>query len=156
MIDLHTHTTYSDGTDTVKELFKKANNIGLEIISITNHDDVSAYKELENINIKHYYNGKIIAGCEFTTHFDNRLIEVLGYGFDYKKIDNYLNSYYTNEFNKKTKITLFNRLLNKINENNLIVFIIPNPCNDEDLKQGNIGDNILIANEVKNLLLDIT
>jgi len=119
MIDLHTHTTYSDGTDTVKELLTKANNVHLEVISITNHDDVSAYKELETINIKDYYNGKIIIGCEFTTHFDNRLIEVLGYGFDYKKVNDYLNNFYNDEFNKKVRQTLFNRLINKIINNNL-------------------------------------
>ena len=40
---------------------------------------------LDELNIERYYNGRIITGCEFTTSFDNRLIEVLGYGFDYKK-----------------------------------------------------------------------
>ena len=34
MIDLHMHTTYSDGTDTVKELLEKAESLGLEVISI--------------------------------------------------------------------------------------------------------------------------
>ena len=35
MIDLHTHTTYSDGTDSVKELLIKANNQELEITNNT-------------------------------------------------------------------------------------------------------------------------
>ena len=32
MIDLHTHTNISDGTDTVKELLENANNINLEVL----------------------------------------------------------------------------------------------------------------------------
>lgn len=119
MIDLHMHTTYSDGTDTIKELLEKVNNINLEVISITDHDDTSSYKELENINIDDYYSGKIIVGCEFTVSFDNRLIEILGYGFDYKIVDEYLNNFYTDEFNKNVRHTLFNRLVNKISNNNL-------------------------------------
>ena len=31
MIDLHMHTTYSDGTDTVKELLEKVENLRLEV-----------------------------------------------------------------------------------------------------------------------------
>ena len=31
MIDLHMHTTYSDGTDTVKEILEKAEFLGLEV-----------------------------------------------------------------------------------------------------------------------------
>ena len=43
MIDLHMHTTYSDGTDTVKELLEKAEFLGLEVISITDHNTCKAY-----------------------------------------------------------------------------------------------------------------
>ena len=120
MIDLHTHTTYSDGTDTVKDLLRKANDVNLEIISITDHDDISSYKELENTNIDEYFNGKIIIGCEFTATFQDRLIEVLGYGFNYKIVDTYLSKFYTEDFNKKVRITLFNRLINKLKEHKLI------------------------------------
>lgn len=38
MIDLHTHTKYSDGTDTVKEIIEKAKRINLEVLSITDHN----------------------------------------------------------------------------------------------------------------------
>ena len=80
---------------------------------------VCCLQDLDNLNIERYYNGRIIAGCEFTTSFDNRLIEVLGYGFDYKKIDEYLKSFYTNEFLISSRITLYNRLINILKEYNL-------------------------------------
>ena len=57
MIDLHMHTLHSDGTDTVEELLKNAENHGLEIISITDHDSVASYKELENDDGRRLYSG---------------------------------------------------------------------------------------------------
>lgn len=120
MIDLHIHTKYSDGTDSVKEILNNANKIKLETISITDHNTCNAYQEMEEFSVSKFYNGKIIVGCEFTTSFDNRLIEVLGYGFDYIKIDEYLNNYYTKELiNERTNI-LYNRLLDKIKQLGLI------------------------------------
>lgn len=119
MIDLHMHTTYSDGTDSVKKILNNATKANLELISITDHNSCKAYEELENIQIEKLYKGDIIVGCEFTTSFNNRLIEVLGYGFDYKKVEEYLNNYYTPKLiNERTKL-LCNRLLGKIDELNL-------------------------------------
>jgi len=116
MIDMHTHTTYSDGTDSVKELLIKSNNEKLEVISITDHNTCKAYNEMENLDIEDFYQGSIIVGAEFTTSYDNRLIEVLGYGFDYKKVGEYLDNYYKKELViKRTKI-LYNRLITKIND----------------------------------------
>lgn len=86
MIDLHLHTNYSDGTDTVKELLVNAENNNLEIISITDHDSIDSYYELENSEIRNLFKGKIIVGTELKTYYDGVPIEVLGYGIDYKKI----------------------------------------------------------------------
>lgn len=84
MIDLHIHSTYSDGSYSVIELLKEAEQRKLEIISITDHDNVRAYEELKNIDIKKYFSGKIIPGCEFKCYFKeyNIPIELLGYGID--------------------------------------------------------------------------
>ena len=49
MIDLHIHTNHSDGTDDIITLLKKAEQAKLEIISITDHDEIGAYFELQNI-----------------------------------------------------------------------------------------------------------
>ena len=91
MIDLHIHSTYSDGSYTVKEILQEAENKNLEYISITDHDCVNAYKELENMNIKNYYKGNIIVGCEFKCYLEefHIPIEILGYGFDLNIIKQY-------------------------------------------------------------------
>ena len=62
MIDLHMHTTYSDGSNTVEEVLEKAEKLKLEIISITDHDNCKAYKELKNEEIRSKFSGKIIPG----------------------------------------------------------------------------------------------
>lgn len=115
MIDLHMHTKYSDGTDSVKEILSNANKKKLEIISITDHNTCNAYKEMETLQVTDFFNGKIIVGCEFTTSFDNRLIEVLGYNFDYYKVNEFLSNYYTEQFQKEQKMYIFNSIVNKLN-----------------------------------------
>ena len=45
MIDLHTHTTCSDGTDSPRELVNKAIVKGLEVLGITDHDTTTGWAE---------------------------------------------------------------------------------------------------------------
>ena len=47
-IDLHTHTTYSDGTDNPSELINKALAAGITIIGLTDHDSISGWQEATN------------------------------------------------------------------------------------------------------------
>lgn len=82
MIDLHIHSKYSDGTDSVVEILEKAQKRNLEYISITDHNTCSAYQELKNIEVKKYYKGKIITGIELNTIVLDIPIEILGYDID--------------------------------------------------------------------------
>lgn len=45
MIDLHTHTTCSDGTDTPRALINKALAQGIQVIALTDHDSVAGWDE---------------------------------------------------------------------------------------------------------------
>lgn len=84
MIDLHTHTNHSDGTSSVYELLKEAEEKKLEMISMTDHDKVSAYLEMEEKpEIRKVYAGDILIGSELKTFYEGVSIEVLAYGFDY-------------------------------------------------------------------------
>ncbi len=47
MIDLHTHSTFSDGSDTPSELAAKAHALGLRAISLTDHDSTNSHPEME-------------------------------------------------------------------------------------------------------------
>jgi len=87
MIDLHIHTTSSDGSDEHKDILIKAQKSGLKYISITDHDSIGAYKKLKDIKINNYFEGKIIPGCEFSVVHNGKPIEVLGYGIDLDAIN---------------------------------------------------------------------
>ena len=88
MIDLHLHTNHSDGSDTVEQLLQNAENKKLEIISITDHNSVGAYYELEkNPEMRKVFSGKILVGSELKTTYNKVNIEILAYGIDFKKID---------------------------------------------------------------------
>ena len=91
MVDLHIHSSYSDGSYSVVDILKEAQKKKLEYISITDHDCINAYEELKNINITDYYNGKIVIGCEFKCFFKkyNIPIEILGYNLNIEKIKEY-------------------------------------------------------------------
>ena len=84
MIDIHTHTTYSDGSSSVEEILKEANNSNINIFSITDHNTINAYDEVKKL--RHLFSGNIISGIEITTTYKGETIEVLGYGFDLDKM----------------------------------------------------------------------
>lgn len=75
---------------------------------------------MKSFNVSDFYNGNIIVGCEFTTSYDNRLIEVLGYGFDYKKVNEYLDVFYDKDLVSKRTNILYNRLIDKIDKLGLV------------------------------------
>lgn len=97
MIDLHTHTNYSDGTWSLKKLLEEAEKAKIEVLSITDHDTVKPYKELENIEYKKIYTGEIIQGAEFNTVYDGVAFHLLAYDFDYKKLDKWIFENYENK-----------------------------------------------------------
>ena len=105
MIDLHMHTNYSDGTDTVIELLKKAEDKELKYISITDHNNCYAYDELKKINVNEYFSGKIIKGVELNTYVENIPIELLGYGIDTDIINEEVKKMYITK-EQKNKIEL--------------------------------------------------
>ena len=94
MIDMHMHTTYSDGADSLIEVLKKAESLKLEYISITDHDTCEGYKELAKLDVKKYFSGQIINGVEIKCAYKKRLIEILGYKVDTKVINNFMEEFH--------------------------------------------------------------
>ncbi len=87
MIDLHIHTTSSDGSDEPKDILIKAQQLGLKYISITDHDSIGAYEKLKKVKINNYFKGEIVPGCEFSAVHNGKPIEILGYGIDLEAIN---------------------------------------------------------------------
>ena len=93
-IDIHSHTDHSDGTSTVKNSLTRAENEGLSIFSVTDHNTVDAYEEIAEKRA--LFSGKILPGVELSTMYLGESIEVLGYGIDLSKMSKLISeSYYT-------------------------------------------------------------
>ena len=94
MIALHMHTSHSDGSDTVEELLNKCEQLDLEYIAITDHDTLKSYYDMNNMDVKKIYKGKIIKGCEITSTYKGRTIEILAYGIDVDIVQKWLEQFY--------------------------------------------------------------
>ena len=81
-VDLHTHTTASDGTLTPRQLLDAARDEGVELLSITDHDTVAAYRELPATD-----GLRVITGVEFSTSWQGRTIHVVGLAVDLASAD---------------------------------------------------------------------
>lgn len=119
MIDLHTHTTYSDGTWDVKTLLKNANENGVELLVITDHDTVKAHLELKENDYSSYFKGKIIPGAEFNCIFNNAKIELLGYNFDVEKMNDWIEKVYNKEKKVPNLMEEFHLLMNACHKNKI-------------------------------------
>jgi len=80
IIDLHTHSTYSDGTDTPAELINKALASSISIIGLTDHDSTSGWQEAT----KALRSGiSLVPGAEISCQTtDGISVHILGLLFD--------------------------------------------------------------------------
>jgi len=77
--NLHIHSSCSDGRLKPEEIIAEAKKDGLELISITDHNTVEAYKETA---VKAADDLKIITGIEFDCWHDLNMVHILGYDID--------------------------------------------------------------------------
>lgn len=84
-VDLHTHTIYSDGALTPKELLDLAKEKGLSTISITDHDTIDGIDEA--IRYGKEIGIEVIPGLEISTDVEGSEIHLLGYFIDYKNAE---------------------------------------------------------------------
>ncbi|TAK13073.1 MAG: PHP domain-containing protein [Acidobacteria bacterium] len=80
VIDLHVHTTASDGRSTPEELVRQLAKARITVTAVTDHDttaavaEVRAHAEARRI--------RVITGIEITAVRDSEDVHMLGYGFD--------------------------------------------------------------------------
>ena len=79
-IDLHMHTTVSDGTDTPEEILERVKSAGIALFSVTDHDAVKGGKLLRSI--RKPGDPAFIPGVEFSCKDEEGKYHILGYGFD--------------------------------------------------------------------------
>ncbi|GAA8847600.1 PHP domain-containing protein [Helicobacter pylori] len=80
MIDLHTHSARSDGTDAPGELVRQAAEAGLTTVAITDHDTTVGWEEAAQAAAEHGV--ALVRGAELSTRHQGRSVHLLAYLFD--------------------------------------------------------------------------
>jgi predicted metal-dependent phosphoesterase TrpH len=83
VIDLHTHSTASDGVYTPAELLRQAHKIGLRVLALTDHDTTNGLDEASTT--AQHIGIDFIPGIEINTDVGSDEIHVLGYYLEYQR-----------------------------------------------------------------------
>lgn len=76
MIDLHSHTTASDGTLSPDELVRLAQSLGLQALAITDHDTFEGFDQASDLDLSGV---ELVAAIELSTRFKGQSVHLLGY-----------------------------------------------------------------------------
>ena len=76
-IDLHTHSSASDGTDTPADLVRAAKAAGLDVVALTDHDAMSGWAEAARAASE--VGITLVPGLEISTAFHHRGVHLLAY-----------------------------------------------------------------------------
>lgn len=88
-LDLHIHSTYSDGWLTPKQILEKSLQNNINIISLTDHDSIAGVTDIMSFSSMYNDKIKIIPGVEISTKLSDKYTEkasvhILGYFVDFK------------------------------------------------------------------------
>jgi 3',5'-nucleoside bisphosphate phosphatase len=78
MLDLHSHTSLSDGELSPQSLLNRALGAALQCLAITDHDCIDAHLQIKNGQISPPDSLDIIPGTEISTRWENQEIHILG------------------------------------------------------------------------------
>lgn len=84
-VDMHSHTTASDGTFHVKEIIARAIEKGLAGLAITDHDTVASLSEGVKEGTKARI--EVVPGIEISSVYNGMDVHILGYYVDYEDED---------------------------------------------------------------------
>jgi predicted metal-dependent phosphoesterase TrpH len=115
LIDLHTHTNASDGTDSPTQLIDKAINRGINILALTDHDTTRGWDEAKSALLNHpsQTEMKLVLGSEISCQDDNGIsIHMLGLLFnpDYQPLFEVL------ERTRENRHSRMERIIARLNE----------------------------------------
>lgn len=128
-VDLHSHTTASDGTFRPRRLVKRAVKNGVRVLAITDHDTTAGLSEALEEAAR--WSIDIIPGIEINTEFRDREVHVLGYFIDTENVDLQRRLEYVRE-RRQTRIR---RILDRLNDLGLEV-------SEEDVARYARGDSL--------------
>ena len=85
-VDLHLHTTFSDGTLTPTELVRLCASNGLRVISVSDHDSTEGLPEAQAA-AREFPQLELIPGIELSTDVPGAEVHLLGYFVDEQDVE---------------------------------------------------------------------
>jgi hypothetical protein len=85
LVDLHVHSSVSDGLLAPREVVRHAAEVGLRAIALTDHDTVAGVGEA--LAAGKVYRVEVIPGVEFSAEFEEGACHILGYFIDHTNQD---------------------------------------------------------------------
>jgi len=116
-IDLHSHSTASDGELTPEALVEKAKNAGVETLALTDHDTVAGIAKAKSAASKS--NIKLISGIELSTRWDNKTIHIVGLNIDANNKNLIATTIHLNQL-REERATKIGKKLEKVGINNAL------------------------------------
>ncbi|WP_070000118.1 PHP domain-containing protein [Cellulosilyticum sp. I15G10I2] len=111
MIDLHVHSTVSDGSNTPKEIIRMAYEKKIKLLALTDHDNIEGLEEAKMEASR--YNIEFLDGIEVSASYKTgRLLHILGLGIDTKNAS-FLKTYTKFRKTREEKVENILRLINK-------------------------------------------
>ena len=80
--DFHIHTYFSDGVYSPEKIVDTAIDVGLQVIALTEHDNILSYKVAQDYIKNNNKNLEVIQGVEINTLYKNYEVHILGYMMD--------------------------------------------------------------------------
>lgn len=80
LIDLHMHTTCSDGTLTPQQVVRRARSLGVRTIAVTDHDSMEGVELARETGIEE--DVQVLPGVEISAHDEDREVHVLAFGLE--------------------------------------------------------------------------
>ena len=152
LIDLHTHSNASDGTDTPAALINKAIERGINVLALTDHDTVAGWNEAITALTDHSQssNLKLVLGSEISCQDkDGTSIHMLGLLFD----ENYQPLISELEKTRENRLTRMERIVARLNEAGIAITleeVYAQKRGDATLGRPHLADALVAKGHVAN------
>ena len=141
-VDLHIHSSFSDGGLDIQTIFDELEKQNVAIASITDHNNIDAYDQIEKV---HTHNIKIINGIEVDVEFNGIVYHMLMYG--YNKNSKLFMQYLQNA--REYDIEEFNRMIFDIEQKYGI--LLDKKCVNEFIDNNQYFDKVRLNNFLCNI-----
>lgn len=154
--DLHVHSNCSDGGLDAKSLIEKAKQNEIKILSITDHNNIDIYRQLQSVDCTGLL---IINGFECDVEFNGKNLHILMYGFN--PDNNYVNQFFENF--RKDDIKNFEEMIDKVCQNYSlkisredIAYFEKENCYFDKVRLNNFLTQLKLANSPKDAYYQFT